>query len=100
EFGEYVEDAEVKFAEVEVEFPLPEAPAGETALSTELGPQIAAAPRAAVVEAWLAVEQELDVLAERAGLGAPERRWGTRALVRELDERGVIDPALASVIWD
>jgi hypothetical protein len=53
-----------------------------------------------VIEAWLAVERELEALAELAGVDPADRRWTPEALVRELQSRGVIDPALASVIFD
>lgn len=75
------------------------------ALVTRLAPEIATAPRAAVIEAFLAVERELEALARAADLD-PEGKWlprrvGTaQALANLLAQRGVIEPALASVIGD
>jgi hypothetical protein len=98
EFGDYVQDAEL--AATQAELPSPEPPTGELALSTELWPEISTAPRAAVIEAWLAVERELERLAEQSGVDVTERRWSPEVLSTELEERGVIEPGLAQVIRD
>jgi hypothetical protein len=58
------------------------------------------APRAAVIEAWLAVQRELDDLALRAGIDPTSRTWTSVALVRELEKRGVLDALLARLIRD
>jgi len=96
EFAVYVEEAEAVAAQADL--PPPEPSVGEPALSTELQTEIATAPRAAVIEAWLAVERELEPLSAYSGIDLAERRWTPDALVRELRQRGVIDDALASVI--
>lgn len=117
EFEEAVEDAEIRA--IEARLPPEQADsevearatrAGDSwrtmaALSTELAPEIATAPRAAVIEAFLAVEQELQELARAADLD-PEGTWLRRrtataqALANLLTQQGVIDPALAPVIAD
>jgi hypothetical protein len=64
EFGEHVQEAEIAAEGAE----LPSELTPGSALSTELWPEISSAPRAAVIEAWLAVERELEALAERSGV--------------------------------
>ena len=97
EFGDQVEEAEAVAQQAEL--PPAEATVSEPALSTELGAMIDAAPRAAVIEAWLAVEQELQALAEQAGIGTDDRRpMPLGRVADELLARGVIDRSLASVL--
>ena len=98
EFADYVEEAEA--AAQHAELPFPELTQGEPALSTELQAEIATAPRAAVIEAWLAVERELETLADQSGVDLAERRWTSEGVVSELRRRGVIDRAMAAVIGD
>jgi hypothetical protein len=98
EFGVLVQEAET--AATEAELPSPDPVVGELALSTELWQEITTAPRAAVIEAWLAVERELEALAAQVGIDLDERRWTTHALLNELGQRGVIDANLAAVIDD
>ncbi len=98
EFGDIVREAEETLAQTEL--PPPERTEGEIALSTELWPEISNAPRAAVIEAWLAVERELEALAEGAGLDLAERGWAPTALAGHLWQRGVIEPSLAAVLSD
>jgi hypothetical protein len=101
EFGERVGEAEVTFHSVVVQQGMTVEPkeAEEKALITELGPQIAEAPRAAVIEAWLAVERELEALAQESGIDLAERTWTAPALADELVKRGLIEAsALAAVI--
>lgn len=97
-FGDAVEVAEN--AATQAELPSPEPTTGELALSTELSAEISSAPRAAVIEAWLAVERELEALAEDSGVDLGERRWTPEALARELKRRGVIESGLTAVIGD
>jgi hypothetical protein len=94
EFAEVVDDAEAAASEA----PLPpvEPETGEPALSTELASEIATAPRAAVVEAWLAVERELRTLASLVGISRGYHR--PQSLAHNLAGRGVIDPALPPVV--
>jgi hypothetical protein len=96
EFGEVVREAEITATRAEL--PPPDAPIGEPALSTELSGLIRSAPRAAVIEAWLAVEQELEALAVSNGL-EPDPRYPTAtALIRQLVTSEVIDRSTADVI--
>jgi uncharacterized protein YutE (UPF0331/DUF86 family) len=74
-------------------------PAGLPALSSQLAYEIHRHPRAAVIEAWIAVEQELDALARAAGVD-PGGRRRTMAVTSQLRDRGVISPALASVLTE
>ena len=97
EFADAVQDAEAAAAEAAL--PSSEPTTEDPALSTELHAEIATAPRAAVIEAWLAVELELENLATKLGLDtghwpAPER------LVGELVKQGVAESALVPVIVD
>jgi hypothetical protein len=97
EFGEAVQEVEV--AAKRADLPAPEPDAGEPALSTELASVIVRAPRSAVIEAWLAVERELDMLARRAGVHRrADRRWTPWSETGELQRLGVIDDSLASVL--
>jgi hypothetical protein len=97
EFGERVQEAAVMAASTQT---LADVTPG-TALVTELGPEIATAPRAAVIEAWLAVERELEALAERVDIDRrADHRWTPAPLVRELVGQEVLDPITASVILD
>ena len=96
EFGEVVQEAE----DAAKELPAPEASVNDQALSTELGPVISTAPRAAVIEAWIAVERELQALADQAGIDQPTARLGGRMLVNQLRGPGVIDDALVSVLME
>lgn len=99
EFGEAVQDAETTATEAELPSPAPSP--GEPALSTELRTEINTAPRAAVIEAWLAVERELEALAEQVGIDVSDRRVRRpKSLLRELWEGDVIDASLAAVIDD
>lgn len=97
EFGDAVNEAE-KAAE-QAKLPAPESTEWKTALVTELAAEISTAPRAAVIEAWQAVERELEALAEESGLVIAQHASKTQ-LAKELELRGVIDSALASVIVD
>lgn len=65
--------------------------AGHLTLSTELATEIATSPRAAVIEAWIAVEQELESVAEAAGINQERARSGTFALLSELRRRSIIE---------
>jgi hypothetical protein len=98
EFGEAVHEAE----EAAEELPTPEPSVDDQALSTELAPVISTAPRAAVIEAWVAVQRELEALAEQAGIARPPatRRWAPKLLVNQLRGPGVIDDALVSVLLE
>jgi len=99
EFGDAVQEAEISAEQAEL--PALAAPnASEPALLTELSGEILTAPRAAVIAAWLAVERELNVLGDHSGVDVAEHRWTAKALTGELQRRGVIDQALASVIGD
>jgi hypothetical protein len=97
EFGKRVHEAEEAAEQAELPPPEPTLATATTALSTEFWAEIQTAPRAAVIGAWLAVEDELTTLAADAGVDADERPG---ALVHELLRRGVIDARLANVIQD
>ena len=97
-FGNAVEVAATAAAQAEL--PTPEPTTGELALATELSTEISSAPRAAVIEAWLAVERELEDIALQSGVDVPERASAPVKLARDLVRRGVIDAALADVIRD
>lgn len=96
-FGDAVQDAEATAAEAEL--PAAESTATDTALITELASEVRASPRAAVIEAWLAIELELQALATTVGIDAPQT-YSPRRLAAELAKRGVIEPAVASVVDD
>jgi len=101
EFGEIVQEAEV--AAEEASLPPAEPKVDEPALSTELHAEISMAPRAAVIEAWLAVERELETLAARTVLKGVENPWlrgRGPSMASELARAGIIDPALVAVIDD
>ena len=55
-------------------------------------------PRAAVIEAWLRLEREVLELAQIAGIDLGTRRLSIVALVKQLQEQGVVDPTVAEVI--
>jgi hypothetical protein len=100
EFDELVDEAEVTLDRAELSRPSPEPPTAEPALFTELATEIASAPRAAVIEAWLAVERELEVLAGHSGIELTGRPWTPEGLAFALARRNVIDTALAAAIVD
>jgi hypothetical protein len=97
EFADAVEQAEVAAAQASL--PSIEATDAEPALSTELQTEISTAPRAAVIEAWIAVERELNALATQFDV-ATSRHKVSHALASELETRGVIDSSLAAVLAD
>jgi hypothetical protein len=97
EFGERVEEAEAALDIAEASLPQTRPPQ-EKALVTELAPQIAEAPRAAVIEAWLAVERELMALVHDSGVDLGERPESPQHLAHELSARGLIAPEMARAI--
>ena len=44
-----------------------------------------------MIEAWLAVERELEALAEESGIDLAERKWTAPALAEELVKRDLIE---------
>jgi hypothetical protein len=99
EFGEIVQVAEEAAAEASL--PSSDVRVGEPTLSTELRAEINSAPRAAVVEAWNAVETELVALAEQVGIPMRDETWRRRGIIgyaEQLVGLGTIASALLAVV--
>jgi hypothetical protein len=98
EFGRKVDEAEDLAAQAKLP-PAEEATPEAEVAPTSLESLAEVAPRQAIIEAWIVVNRELRLVAQRAGLHVPPGR-SPRQVARDLQRRGILRDEVVALLAD